>query len=206
MGYGRNFQAPGEKTVRLGREDLEITAKQLLDLLRDMKKSFKMTRSAEDRFISIQIERDREKRLIKIHQTAYLKKILERFSMMDCYPAESPHWTDLVLGRNVDKDGKALEAYKAPYRQFIGSRMFASIATRADAAYIVSQLSQFLECPSKEHWQSGKGVLRYLEKTIGLGIVYAPVPQPDRLEAFSDASWASELESRKSITGVMEES
>ena len=56
-----------------------------------------------------------------------------------------------------------LEAHGAPFRQLIGCLIFAAVATRVDVASIVNQLSQFLDCPSKEHWVCAKHVLRYLK-------------------------------------------
>lgn len=50
--------------------------------------------------------------------------------------------------------------------------MYLAVGTRPDIAFAVSNLSQFLTNPSLEHWKAAKRVLRYLQGTVELGIVY----------------------------------
>ena len=50
---------------------------------------------------------------------------------------------------------------KVPYRQAIGSLMWAAVATQPDNAFAVSLLSQFLENPGEMHWNVTKSVLKY---------------------------------------------
>jgi hypothetical protein len=54
---------------------------------------------------------------------------------------------------------------KIPYRQAIGSLMWAAVATRPDIAFAVSLLSQFLENPGGTHWTAVKCVFKYLKGT-----------------------------------------
>jgi len=86
-----------------------------------------------------------------------------------------------------------------PYREFIGSLMFLSIATRPDISHIVSLLSQFNENPSKEHWIAAKRILRYLKGTIDLGIVYEK--SHGKLIGHVDADWGNCIIDRPSYTG-----
>ena len=80
--------------------------------------------------------------------------------------------------------------------------MFAAIGTRAEIAFVVNQLSQFLESPSKEHWLSAKRVLRYLQGSLDTGIIHTAGNKPNLLMSYSDASWASDSETRRSVSGV----
>ena len=45
---------------------------------------------------------------------------------------------------------------KVPYREAIGSLMYAAVATRPDIAFAVSHLSQFLDNPGVAHWEAVK--------------------------------------------------
>lgn len=171
--------------------------------LGELQKTFKMTRGDANCYIGIEIERDRKARTLKIHQAAYLSKVLERFSLADCNPTGSPAALDVQLRRNIDDQGNLLEAHNVPFRSLIGSLLYAAVASRPDIAYIVNQLSQFLESPSKEHWLCAKRILRYVKGTLNTGIIYTSGEGvADRLVAYSDASWASDPETRKSVTGV----
>ena len=167
-----------------------------------LQKTFKMTRGPANRFIGLEIVRDREKKTLKIRQSAYVTKVLERFTMMGGNLVSTPIAGGQKLVKDVDQDGNILEAYNAPFRQLIGSIMYAAIGTRADIAFSFNQLSQFLQSPSKEHWMCAKRVLRYLRGTLDTGIVFSASCRSNHLVAYSDASWASEVESRKSVTGV----
>jgi len=53
-----------------------------------------------------------------------------------------------------DNEKKAME--KIPYRQAIGSLMWAAVATCPDISFAVSLLSQFLENPGIMHWNMVK--------------------------------------------------
>ncbi|XP_028968050.1 BTB/POZ domain-containing protein 9-like [Galendromus occidentalis] len=108
--------------------------------LDDSQKTFKMTRGRADRFVEIEIVRDRGKKSIKIHQKAYMRNVLDKYSMTECKHVSTP-CIGQVPPKNIDLNGNELESYKAPYRQLIGSLLYAAIATRADIASVVNQLS-----------------------------------------------------------------
>ncbi|XP_071653754.1 uncharacterized protein [Temnothorax longispinosus] len=81
--------------------------------------------------------------------------------------------------------------------------MYLAVGTRPDIALAVSNLSQFLDNPSMDHWKAAKRVLRYLQGTIKLGIVYdGKCEQPNKLIAYSDADLATCVDTRKSMSGV----
>jgi hypothetical protein len=57
-----------------------------------------------------------------------------------------------------------------PYREIIGSLMYAAQGTRPDVAFPVTALSQFLQNPGQTHWEEAKKVVRYLKGTRETGI------------------------------------
>ncbi|XP_039310741.1 secreted RxLR effector protein 161-like [Solenopsis invicta] len=82
--------------------------------------------------------------------------------------------------------------------------MYLSVGTRPDISYPVSILSKFLEVPLREHWTAAKRILKYLKSTPNLGIVYNRMTsKPNQLIAYSDADYASCLDTRKSTSGVI---
>lgn len=52
-------------------------------VLAKITKAFKIRISQPKHFIGMEIQRDRKKKLLKIHQTAYIKRILERYGRTD---------------------------------------------------------------------------------------------------------------------------
>ena len=79
---------------------------------------------------------------------------------------------------------------KIPYREAIGSLMWAAVATQPDIAFAVSLLSQFLENLGEIHWKAVKKVMRYLKGMrnykLSLGSIH------DGLIGYTDADWASQ--------------
>ena len=73
---------------------------------------------------------------------------------------------------------------KMPYREAIGSLMYAAVATRPDIAFAVSYLSQFLENPGEAHWEATKRVFRYLAGTKSLQLTYGSEHHVLRLTAY----------------------
>ena len=72
---------------------------------------------------------------------------------------------------------------------------------RLDLAFSVNKLSQFLHVPIVAHWRACKRILRYVCGTISHGIMFTLVNLLN-LEGFSDADWASNLDDRKSVSGI----
>ena len=79
---------------------------------------------------------------------------------------------------------------KIPYRQAIGSLMWAAVATRPDISFAVSTLSQFLENPGGTHWTAAKRVFKYLKGTRDYKLTLGR--NREGLVGYTDADWASQ--------------
>jgi len=87
------------------------------------------------------------------------------------------------------------------YANIVGGLTFAAYVTRPDIACAVSQLTQFLNKPSTTHMHAAKCILCYLQGISTLGITYRPPLL--RLQAYSDANWAEDMDTRRSTTGYV---
>ncbi|CDO70350.1 hypothetical protein BN946_scf184755.g4 [Trametes cinnabarina] len=85
-----------------------------------------------------------------------------------------------------------------PYREAVGSLMYASLGTRPDITYAVSILSRFSDNPGRAHWNAVRRVFRYLHGTKHLKLTYG-ASELD-LVGYSDAD-GSMHEDRKAISG-----
>lgn len=79
------------------------------------------------------------------------------------------------------------------YRRIVGSLQYLAL-TRPDISYAVNKLSQFMHCPTSDHWQAVKRVLCYLSGTLDHGIFLRKQAATPTLHAFSDADWAGDLD------------
>lgn len=87
---------------------------------------------------------------------------------------------------------------QVPYREAIGSLMWAAIGTRPDIAFPVGNLSKFLDNPGIAHWEAAKRVFRYLLGTKDWCLTYGAGKQG--LEGYTDADGMSQ-EHRRAISG-----
>jgi len=104
-------------------------------------------------FLGIEVERNRDERLLNINQIKYLKEILKRFQMEECKPIGVPLDPKMKLQRNANGND---ESKGFPYQQAIGSLMYVMLCTRLDLAYPRSVLSQHMANPNMEHWLAVK--------------------------------------------------
>ncbi|KAK4401993.1 Retrovirus-related Pol polyprotein from transposon RE1 [Sesamum angolense] len=72
--------------------------------------------------------------------------------------------------------------------------------TRPDISYSVQQLSQFLQHPTDQHLCATLHVVRYLKGSPHTGLFF-PSSNSFQLVAYTDADWASCVDTRRSVTG-----
>lgn len=135
-----------------------------------LKRKFNITLIEEPAlYYGIEIERDREKRWLKVHQSSYLKNLLEAEKMMDCHPCETP--LDVCL-----KDAQPLvmeQQYEATTKKFqeqLGAVMWLLHTIPIDQA--VHFLARWNQCAGLEQLAWMKRLHRFLKGKMGQGIVF----------------------------------
>jgi len=86
--------------------------------------------------LGIKITRDRQVRTTRLSQELYIKSILARFGLEDAKGAMTPMVPGAVYSREdaPNNPADAAKMGKTPYREAIGSLMYASVATRPDTS------------------------------------------------------------------------
>ena len=157
---------------------------------------------AARKILGIDILRDRRNHKLILSQRHYLQGVLEKFNMSNGKEVNVPlggHF-DLSLKQSPTSEDEKKQMVKVPYAEAIGSLMYLMICTRLDIAYAVSVLSRFMSNPGEEHWKGVKWLLRYLKATQDYGLVYLKAGNKIKLEGFVDADYASNKDTRKSLT------
>ena len=180
-------------------DDIIISAsnKNILDSVkRSLSEKFKMKDLGKlSWFLGIEFEHG--KNYMKMNQTKYLAKILQKFKMADCKPKATP--SDLDVNKIRDKDSTKL-ADPRLYREIVGSLIYVMTGTRPDLCYIVTKLSQHMSQPTKAHLNMAKQALRYIKGTLNEGLIFRRSENPLRISGYCDADWGAS-EDRRSITG-----
>jgi hypothetical protein len=92
--------------------------------------------------IGIEIHRDRNQRILRLSQKAYIEKVLERFKLKNCSTSVTP----IVKGDKFSKDQcpqNALEQEQMkniPYTSAVGSLLYAQVYTRLNIAMAIGML------------------------------------------------------------------
>lgn len=151
-------------------------------------------------FLGVDILHDRESSSIFLNQTRYINKILEKYNMTDCKGAKSP----LEKGHSLNKPEvlKKEVVSDVPYQAVVGSINYAATGTRPDLSHTVSILSKYLNFPREDHWKAAKRVLRYLQATKDLGLLYKKAKDPSLL-VYTDADWVGDQDNRRSMSGMV---
>ncbi|XP_058791036.1 uncharacterized protein LOC131664165 [Phymastichus coffea] len=164
-------------------------SKKLKEIIDHLSGVFQMKNLGEPKqFLGMTIKRDRGSKILKINQTEYVYKVLERFGMTDCNPHETPMVTRQARSKKINQvQDKTMRKLDVPYREVIGCISYLANASRPDISFAVNFLSRKQSNPSEEDWLDVKRVLRYLKGTAELGLTFRS--DGDTLEAYSDSSF-----------------
>ncbi|CAL1682484.1 unnamed protein product [Lasius platythorax] len=122
--------------------------------------------------------------------------------MENCNPVSTPADPNTKLTKEMGPKDKAdIEEMKnTPYLEAVGTLLYISQISRPDIAYAVNNVSCFCNNPDKAHWNVVKQIFRYLKGTKDYKLKFC-INANTNIVGFSDADWANDQDSRKSITG-----
>ncbi|SOV07343.1 uncharacterized protein UDID_19927 [Ustilago sp. UG-2017a] len=181
-------------------DDTLVIAPRLETVLRVKKQigqRWKMEDSGEvSHFLSIKISRNRVMRTMTIGQSGYIDQVLAKHLDKRTKPTMVP-MQSIPEGTLV-----ASAAQQKEYPVIVGKLLWVANSTRPDLSLTVGVLARHMREPSQEHYQAAQRVLRYLESTKEVGLVYRANESQEPLVAHSDANWASDATiQRRSTSG-----
>ncbi|KAG8490001.1 hypothetical protein CXB51_016020 [Gossypium anomalum] len=169
-------------------DDMLITSKNKVEIERlktQLNLEFEMKDLGEaKKILSMEIWRDRAHDRVGLSQKQYLKKLS----------------TQLSPSTNTEQE----YMLRVPYSNAMGSLMHAMVCTRLDISQAVSIMSRYMHNPGKGHWQAMKWILRYIQKTVDVGLLFK---QDNTLGkgviGYVDSGYAGDLDKRRSTTGYV---
>ena len=115
-----------------------------------------MKELGEAKFIlGMEIDHDLRARTLMIKQTRYIDNVAKRFGQENAKSVDNPCASGLKLSKEQSPrtDSERAEMRSRPYRSLIGCLLYITTCTRPDVAFVVTQLSRFLENPGLLHWK-----------------------------------------------------
>ena len=151
-------------------------------------------------YLGIEINRLSDGR-IKLSQTQYIEKTLERYNMLDCNGVLLPLKKELD---STDEELLSPNEHKE-YQSLVGALNWTAVVTRPDLAYTLSRLSKYLSKPARIHKDAAKHALRYLAGTKDYGLIYGCKADPDsaKLIGYTDSNFAADTDNRRSTSGFL---
>ncbi|CAI7912196.1 unnamed protein product [Closterium sp. NIES-54] len=165
-------------------EQIERTQKLLMD-------NFKCKMLGDVHYyLGLQIERDVERRWLKVHQSHYISGVMERYGVTEGRTVMTPFPAGFKLKKAAEEDDVLEDEQRNEYQSLIGSVMYAALE-------VAKRLVRYLGSTAFAVVQfSAGGQL----KQIGADGV---TPGILKLSCFTDATWASEDENQSSVGGFV---
>ncbi|CAI7794306.1 unnamed protein product [Closterium sp. NIES-54] len=151
------------------------------------------------RYLGLQITRDRAARTITLTQSHMVQQVLQRFGLLFSTTQPTPLAVDHRLtGPFPDEPFEP----SGPYPELVGCLMYLLTCTRPDLAYPLSVLSRFVGPGRHRHaqWTAVVRVATYLATTSGMGLVLGGT-RPVELTGLCDSSYPDDVETQRSTQG-----
>jgi hypothetical protein len=150
-------------------------------------------------FLGVQIERNRSKRLLWLHQKAYITEAVQHFGVSTNGP-ETPLSPGLTASTSPSPLLNSTE--KHLFQQLVGTVMYAMTQTRPDSAFSVQWLSRQLQEPTVSHLKAAKRLLSYLYGTRELALQFGSTATIAP-EGYTDSDFAGCKTSARSTYGYL---
>ena len=149
--------------------------------------------------INYHFEGEGPERVVRVEQEAQIVKMLKEFGMENCNPVKTPVPSGAMLN---EEDCKTPHEGEFDMEALVGHANYINLCTRPDIGQVLKPLARYTTNFGKRHVEWAKYLLRYLRGTQAQCLVYR-AGFPMYAQIFTDASHASEPDTRRSITSVV---
>ena len=123
---------------------------------------------------------------------------MEKGGLEDCNPCSVPIQPNMKLS----KERKEALVDATEFGSLVGSLRYL-VNTRPDLTFSAGYVSRCMEKPRGDHLAAVKHILRYIARTLNVGLLYPRGKEESaKLLGYSDSDLVGDLDSRKSTTGV----
>ena len=140
---------------------------------------------------------------IHISQPKHIHSVVELLAQKGCNRRSTPYLDGISTDPpSASEDERA--DISATYGKAVGEIRYIADSTRPDIAFAATTLARALKKPTQRHWKMLQRLVHYLHRTREEGILM-PKGNHQRIQihAYSDADYANDQATRKSITGMV---
>ena len=183
---------------------VESSIEEINDLKKQLSKQFAIKDlGAAKQILGMRIIRDKANGTLKLSQSEYVKKVLNRFNMNEAKPMSTPLGIHFKLSKEqspkIEEERDPMS--KVSYASAIGSLMYVMVCTRPNIAHVVGVVSKFMSRSRKQHWEAVKWILRYLKGSSNTCLCFTGASL--KLQGYVDVDFAGDIYSKKSTTGFV---
>ncbi|CAI7774842.1 unnamed protein product [Closterium sp. NIES-53] len=156
------------------------------------------------KYLGLEIVRDRSARKLWLHQSAYVDKLRRCFVDEELTircpktPISVDAYTELTFN---NEEYQARE--EEEYRQKVGSLQFAATSTRPDIGYECSKLGLGLTIRNDQHERELDCCIHYMVNTRDFALEFGGGPDTLRLVGYADSDDAGDRQTRSSTNGYI---
>ena len=140
---------------------------------------------------------------IHISQPEHIESVVKLLSQYGCNRRTTPYLDGISMDPPSEDEDMRVDIATV-YAKAVGEIRYIADSARPDIAFAATTLSRALKKPTKRHWNLLQRLTQYLHSTKEEGILMPAVNQRQvTISAYSDADFATDQTSRKSITGMI---
>jgi len=140
----------------------------------------------------------------KLHHKDLATKLVQDFGQQDCHPKLKPFPAEARISKaDCPPEGERFEL-AAKYRSGVASVLYLACTTRPSLAKYASELGKVQSNPAEKHYGYLVHLVQYIAGTTDSGLKYGTNDEDvDNLTGFCDASWADDVDDRRSTGGYV---
>ena len=171
----------------------------------ELRKRYSFVEGPLTKLLGWEVDVNTDTGVIQIRVTHHIQKMLREFGMASCKAERSPTPSgQMPSEKDVPSDTAEQKALTREFDMYsaVGYLNYLQCIARPEISYPLKILSRFTQRYGRKHIQLAKHMMRWLKGTAEVPLVLR-TGFPLYLQIFTDASHAGDVDTRRSMTGIV---